>query len=1108
MKPHFFATFIAVLWPIWCFSQAERLDSMKQILTVQAGSDRLYTLLNLSYQYYEYDIQAAYNYATEALSLAQKLKNRAGEVHALSLIGEYYYNVNDLNTARDWFRQSAAIEVKNGGTTYAGYNEILWANTFFQEAQNDSARIHYEKGLFLLKNTDNYDIRHYANIDYATFLVEQRQSDQARKILNEAYDQAMLRHSKDNQADVLIELSRLENTVDEYQKAKDCLTKVAPLLPGPGYSYLRLAYFYQLGSTEYNLGNYVKAITQMRALLSTKEIGHYEDLQAKVNALIGKIYLYRGEFDFALKSYLDALKTMERLNMRLELGQLYGEIAWLYFKQFNDPETVVFAGKAMKMGLEIGDNLGVGHAHSVLGSLYTTQKKYDKALKEHKQALEIRKRSQSRSGISESYYNIATVYEKEGNIQQAVMYAEQSLEIDKALGNLFNLGLSYKKVASLYILMGKYSEAQTFLILADTCAQKTRSLELRRDIDLIFADLYEKGGDFKKATEYLHKAFNSNDSLYNVLNAEKTAEIRGLFDLENIELKSKQRAQELAFQRIEMEKQQNYYIFAKIILFLVSLFSLVSAYGYYKSWKSNLKLKAEIAERKKAEAQNIQSRLKLEEAQALTHVGNWEFQLATGAMSWSKETYRIFDLENHPDEGLYEAWRAKCHPDDLAKVEEGIRQTIKTGGPFTVEHRAVFEDGSVKYINCIGEAIKDAQGNVIGLKGTDQDITLQKLADLAKSEFLSSMSHEIRTPINGVIGIANLLQGEKLTPTQQEYVHTLKFSAQHLSSIVSDILDFSKIESGNVVFENLPFNLRDLAHNVFKLFETQAGEKQLRYDFNPDTRITNLLSGDYVRLIQVLSNLLSNAIKFTEKGAVEFAYVLEESTEQQVRVLFTIKDSGIGIAAEQTKQIFDNFYQADASISRKYGGTGLGLTISKKLVEQQGGKISVESQMGIGSVFTVELLFATVPESTNTDAAPTVEVKQDLSGMRILVADDNTVNILVITPLLRRWGAEYTVARDGLEALECIKQADFDAVIMDIQMPNMDGREAMLAIRKISDARKRSIPIIAFTAEGSLDLQEDLIHLGFDDCLTKPFQPEKVLETLRRGGRGTVDGGR
>jgi signal transduction histidine kinase len=189
---------------------------------------------------------------------------------------------------------------------------------------------------------------------------------------------------------------------------------------------------------------------------------------------------------------------------------------------------------------------------------------------------------------------------------------------------------------------------------------------------------------------------------------------------------------------------------------------------------------------------------------------------------------------------------------------------------------------------------------VIGLKGTDQDITPQKQAEIAKSEFLSSMSHEIRTPINGVIGIANLLMEEQLSLKQREYVETLKFSAQHLSSIVSDILDFSKIESGKLVFESIPFNLNKVTSNLFRLFETTAKEKSIALTFVPDPRIDYLLSGDYVRLSQILSNLLSNAIKFTEKGTVELAYTLKEETQSSIQVNFTIKDTGIGISASTT----------------------------------------------------------------------------------------------------------------------------------------------------------------------------------------------------------------
>ena len=359
------------------------------------------------------------------------------------------------------------------------------------------------------------------------------------------------------------------------------------------------------------------------------------------------------------------------------------------------------------------------------------------------------------------------------------------------------------------------------------------------------------------------------------------------------------------------------------------------------------------------------------------------------------------------------------------------------------------------------------------------------------------MSHEIRTPINGVIGISNLLLEEKLTDVQREYVDTLRFSAQHLSSIVSDILDFSKIESGNLILEKVPFFLREVASNVFKLFENKANEKQLRFNFFPDPSIHDQLLGDYVRLSQILSNLLSNAIKFTETGSIELAYSLKETKGDRFLIEFSVRDTGIGIAPEQTERIFDNFSQADVSTTRKYGGTGLGLTICKKLVELQEGNIKVDSQLGQGSVFTVEIWYekqleklkATIPKSTPVF---------DLGGMKILVAEDNNVNILVLTPLLKRWGAQYLVANDGEEAIALTQKEDFDVIIMDIQMPNVDGREAANTIRMLPDEHKRSIPIIAFTAEASVESKQELLLSGFNDCLTKPFQPEILYNTLKK----------
>jgi CheY-like chemotaxis protein/nitrogen-specific signal transduction histidine kinase/tetratricopeptide (TPR) repeat protein len=930
-------------------------------------------------------------------------------------------------------------------------------------------------------------------------LFDENQLDDSKKILEDLYASAVNNHATTNQAELLIELGVIENKRDEYKKAYAYLKQAEPLLPKNTYSYVKFNYLYHLANIEFNMGNNAAAITQLKVVLSIKEIEQYQDIKADMNILAGKIYLDRGGLHQALKYYLESVAIFERLGLRRDLGRAYCDVAWLYFKQFNDQECVNFVNKALEIGTAVRDNYGIARAHSILGSLYTAQGKYEKAIREHEYALDLRQRLHSRSGIADTYYNLGSIYEKSGQVDRAIFYANKSMELDKELGNVVNIGMGYKKIASLSILKKDYGTAKIFLNKAMELANQAALTQLRRDVNLLFAKLHEKTGDLQTANKYLYSAIEANDSLYNIGSAEKIAETRGLFDLENIELKSKQREQALILKQIEIDSQRDYYIMVVIILILVSSSLIVGAFLYNVIRKSNIKLREEIAERKNAEAQILQSQVLYEEAQTIAKVGNWEYNLSNSELHWSKETYRIFELEDCPDAALYEAWRKICHPNDLIKLDEAIQNTVHSGEPFYVEHRAIFNDGRVKYIAYIGEAIKNGDGQIVGLKGTDQDITAQKQATIAKSEFLSSMSHEIRTPINGVIGIANLLMEEQLSPTQREYVDTLKFSAQHLSSIVSDILDFSKIESGKLVFERIPFNLAKVASHVFRLFENSAKEKSISLTYIPDPRIKHLLTGDYVRLSQVLSNLLSNAIKFTERGSVKFAYTLMEETESSVWVKFTIKDTGVGIPEQQMEQIFDNFAQADVSTSRKYGGTGLGLTISKKLIEQQGGTISVESNVGLGSTFSVEMKYEK-QDILPTPIVPNLPVKQpmNLYGTHFLIAEDNSINVLVLTALLKKWEAKYTVAQDGQEAIDFMKKDDFDAIIMDIQMPNVDGKEATQVIRQFTDDRKRNIPIIAFTAEASIEFHQEYLNSGFNDCVTKPFKPEQLYNILKK----------
>ncbi len=383
-----------------------------------------------------------------------------------------------------------------------------------------------------------------------------------------------------------------------------------------------------------------------------------------------------------------------------------------------------------------------------------------------------------------------------------------------------------------------------------------------------------------------------------------------------------------------------------------------------------------------------------------------------------------------------------------------------------------------------------------------QKATVDKIraeqAHLAKTEFLSTMSHEIRTPINGVIGVCNLLMEEKLTKQQTDYVNILNFSSRHLLSIVSDILDFSKIESGNFQFDKTSFDLKKTCLNVIELYEPRAGEKNLELFFEPDENTSFSLYGDSVRLCQVITNLLSNAIKFTHSGSVSLCYKTISETGSHTTIQFTVKDTGIGISKDKIDTIFEKFTQADSSTSSNYGGTGLGLTISKKLVELQGGKMHVKSEPGKGSEFIFYLSFEKHVYVNSLPAPGKAGSIKNLQGLKILIAEDNTINAQVLSGFLKKWQVNFDIVVNGSDAVEMLAQKDFDLVLMDLQMPVMDGKEATLAIRKNKTASYFNIPIIALTADATSETQNTIDQYGFNQYLAKPFNPDALYRLLKK----------
>lgn len=758
------------------------------------------------------------------------------------------------------------------------------------------------------------------------------------------------------------------------------------------------------------------------------------------------IFQLRYDYTNAMKNFVEGLKIRNNIDDQKGIASSKNNIGKLFFLQedYNPAEENLV--EALKMRQKLQDMGGAAETSKNLGDVYLAKKIYGKAKEYFRNALELKLEVEDVEGAAKIANQIGVISKDLGDYEGAMVHYQMSLDLHSSIEDMPKVAEDFNNMTETYIVQGAFEEALDLNKSAEGIRQELKDTfglaETYKNYGLIYTGLKEQ----KKAETYLEKSA----SLLNGVQRQPGSQYvyKAISEAYN-ELSNFQKA------------YQNQVAYSEARAFLFNEEKSKALLDLTTKYQSEF-----AAEQQKAQIERLE--IQQSNAQKFRYV-----------------LLAIIGLIGLMLLNVFNSYKRKKRDNELltSKNAEINRQKDEI----------------------------DTQNMQLEEKNANLDILNQKLvhemaeresiekSSFARDRFLATMSHEMRTPMNIIIGLTHLLLEDNPRANQVEHLRTLQFSANNLVVFINDILDFSKIEAGKLTLENREFKLRKMVMEIEQRFIQPAKERNNELQVSFDNKLPQMLIGDSTRLNQILTNIVSTSNNYTMNGKIEVDIKLHQLQKKEATLLVNVRDNGKGIEPEKIEEMFRQYDSNSSDIFEGYSSSDLALAITRRLVDLQNGKIELKSEKGKGNHFVVYLPFQLV-DKTKEEIQAQNEPKsyQHLAGNRILVVEDNKINQLVVAKMLRKLGIEVKTADNGLQALDVLAEESFDLVLMDIQMPKMDGYRTTAEIRKMPDPKRRDMPIIALTASAFLTEREKAKLFGMNDHVGKPFGPEDLLEKITK----------